>query len=139
MTEKRLLLLLRLALGWFFLYSGATKVLDPSWSAAGYLKGAETFAFLYQFFASPQLLPIINIVNSWGQLLLGISLILGYYVRYSGVAGAILMLLYYIPILKFPFAGEHALLVDEHIIYALLLLYFSRAHTEPFFGGGEKK
>ncbi|MBI4079523.1 MAG: DoxX family membrane protein [Candidatus Levybacteria bacterium] len=142
MTEKRLLLLLRLAIGWFFLYSGVTKVFDPTWSAAGYLTNAQTFGWLYQWFASSQLLPIINVVNSWGQLLLGISLITGLYVRQGGVAGAILMLLYYFPILKFPFAGEHALLIDEHIIYAIALLYLSRVNIEPLWKtgkGGEKK
>ena len=35
--QKMSLVLLRLGLGWLMFYAGITKVLDPSWSAAGYL------------------------------------------------------------------------------------------------------
>lgn len=105
-------------MGWLMFYAGITKVLDPNWSAAGYLKGAKTFSSLYQLF----LLPVVNFFNEWGLTLLGISLILGVFVRVSSVLGAILMLLYYFPVLEFPYISQHSFLVDEHIIYAAGLL-----------------
>lgn len=122
---KIFFLLLRTALGWLFLYAGITKILDPAWSAEGYLRAAKTFSGFYQLLASPEAIGVVNFLNMWGLTLLGISLIFGIFVRLSSLLGALLMLLYYFPILQFPYAGEHGYLVDEHIIYALLLLYIS--------------
>ena len=118
---------LRLVLGWVFFYAGITKVLDPEWSAGGYLKGAKVLSSFYGWLASPAVLPITNFLNEWGLTLIGTSLILGVGVRYSAVLGALLMLLYYIP-QGFPYPNPHSLIVDEHIVYiAALLLLASRA------------
>ncbi len=131
---KVFLVLLRLSLGWMFLYSGITKIIDPSWTAAGLLTHASTFSGFYSWLASPELISITNFVNEWGQLLLGISLILGLFVRLSSVLGAALMLLYYFPILKFPYPNEHSYIVDEHIIYALALLVLASFSAGKIFG-----
>lgn len=134
MTRDRIVLvLLRLALGWLMFYAGITKVLDPAWSAAGYLRSAKTFSGLFQWLASPANIGWVNVVNEWGLTLLGVSLILGIGVRLSGVLGALLMLLYYFPALEFPHV-EHGYLVDEHIIYALVLLYFAAVRAGRTFG-----
>ena len=116
------LFFLRISLGSLFFYAGSTKVLDPSWSAAGYLMNAKTFSGLYTWFASADILPSINFVNEWGLLLIGLCLILGIFVRISSVAGAILMLLYYFPILNGWYPNPHSFIVDEHIIYFFALL-----------------
>ena len=111
-------------MGWLMFYAGITKVLNPEWSAVGYLKGAKTFAGFYNWLLQPGILPIVNFLNEWGLTLLGISLIFGIAVRLSSVLGAILMLLYYFPALEFPYIKPFSFLVDEHIIYALILLFF---------------
>jgi thiosulfate dehydrogenase [quinone] large subunit len=120
--QKFSLFLLRIAHGWMMFYAGITKVLDPNWSAAGYLNGAKTFAGFYGWLASPGVLPVVNFVNEWGLTLLGVSLILGLGVRLSSILGAVLMLLYYVPIIDFPYPNPHSYIVDEHIIYAAALL-----------------
>lgn len=125
---------LRVSLGVLFFYAGITKVIDPSWSAAGYLKGAKTFSEFYNFLLQPNLLPIINFLNAWGLTLLGVSLLLGIFVRLSSYLGAGLMLLYYIPILSFPFVGQHSFLVDEHIIYILSLLLLGSLKAGRYWG-----
>lgn len=116
------LLLLRLGLGWLFFYAGITKILDPAWSAEGYLKGAKTFTGFYHWLASPSILPVTNFLNEWALALIGAALILGIFVRVASIAGAALMLAYYFPILNFPYPNPHSYIVDEHIIYALALL-----------------
>src|SRR3989338_4291584 len=123
-SQKISLFLLRIGTGWMMFYAGMTKILNPAWSAAGYLTNATTFTGFYAWLASPALLPLINFMNEWGLTLLGISLILGIGVRLSSVLGAALMLLYYFPVLEFPYL-EHSYLVDEHIIYALVLILFA--------------
>lgn len=122
--QKVTLFLLRLGLGWLFFYAGITKVIDGGWSAAGYLTHASTFSGFYGWLASPGILPVTNYVNEWGLTLLGVSLILGLFVRVSSILGGLMMVLYWFPILAFPKVGEHSLLVDEHIVYTLVLLYF---------------
>lgn len=123
-NEKITIFVLRLSLGWIFLYSAVTKISNPNWSAAGFLKGAQTFSDLYHWLSSSSVLPVANFINEWGQLLLGVSLILGIGVRLSSVLGVVLMLLYYFPQLNFPYIGKTSYLVDEHIIYSLVLAYF---------------
>ena len=124
-TRKTIVTSLRVALGWVMLYAGITKVLNPHWSAAGYLKGAQTWHGLYAWFGQPALLPVVNFLNEWGLTLLGVSLILGVFVRLGSVLGAILMLLYYFPVLDFPMVGEQGYIVDEHIVYMLVLLWLA--------------
>ena len=123
-TDKLYIFALRVALGILFFYAGITKVLNPGWSAAGYLKGAKTLTEFYNFLLQPNMLPVVNFVNEWGLTLLGVSLLLGVFVRLSSKLGALLMLLYYIPILNFPYVGTGttSFLVDQHVIFIFSLL-----------------
>lgn len=132
--QKFFIVLLRLALGWLMFYAGITKVLQAGWSAESYLRGAKTLPELFLWFAQPGVLPIINFVNEWGLTLLGVSLILGVFVRLSSVLGAILMLLYYLPIAQFPIVGERSYIVDEHVMYILVLLFFSAVRAGRMWG-----
>ena len=113
--------LLRVSMGWLFFWAGIAKVLNPAWSAAGYLQGAKTFPDFYQWLAGSDLLPLVNFLNEWGLTLLGVSLILGVFVRLSSILGSLLMLLYYLPILQFPYPNPQSFLVDQHIIFILAL------------------
>ncbi|MEK9194406.1 MAG: DoxX family membrane protein [Patescibacteria group bacterium] len=132
-AEKITLFLLRIGTGWLMFYAGITKILTPNWSAEGYLKGAKTFAGFYQWLLNPNILPVINFVNEWGLTFLGVSLILGVFVRLSSVLGAMLMLLYYFPVLTFPYV-EHGFLVDDHIIYALVLVFLAAIRAGRYYG-----
>lgn len=136
--SKRWVGLMRILMGWLMFYAGITKVADPDWTAAGYAKSAKTLSGLYNFFAANPQIEWINFVNKWGLTLLGVSLILGIGVRLSSSLGAILMLFYYIPVLEFPYVGEHSYVVDEHIIYASLLLYFAIVRAGRYFGLEER-
>ncbi|MCL4399883.1 DoxX family protein [Patescibacteria group bacterium] len=120
--QKKIIFALRVLLGWVFLYAGLDKVLNPSWSAGGYLGAAKNLHGFYAWFASPGLLPVTNFINEWGLVLLGVSLILGIFVKWSSIFGIILMLLYYFSAGQFPFPDANSLLVDEHIIYAALIV-----------------
>ncbi|PIR82177.1 hypothetical protein COU20_03390 [Candidatus Kaiserbacteria bacterium CG10_big_fil_rev_8_21_14_0_10_59_10] len=124
-TQQMLLFLLRVLMGWFLFYAGITKVLNPEWSAAGFLNNAKTFPEFFQFFATPAVLPLTNFLNEWGLTLIGLALMLGVFVRLSAILGAALMVLYYFPTLDFPYPSVHTFIVDDHVIYAVLLLYLA--------------
>ncbi len=120
--EKLSLLILRLSIGWVYLYAGITKVLDSEWTAAGYLKAAKTFPELYAWFASGANIEWVNFLNQWGLTLIGAALILGVAVRFASYGGVLITLLYYFPVLVFPKVSAHAYIIDDHIIYALVFL-----------------
>ena len=132
--QKFSLFILRVSMGWLMLYAGLTKVLNPQWSAAFYLKDAKMFGGFFQWFMRPEIMPITNWLNEWGLTVLGVSLILGVFVRLTSIYGVVLMLLYYFPILDFPYAGEHSFIVDEHIIYTLVLLFFAAIRAGRVWG-----
>lgn len=127
--NTKLIVLLRVVLGWFFFYAGYSKFALGTWSAAGFLMGAKTFPGLYAWFAGPGNIGLVNALNVYGQMAIGIALILGVGVRVASYAGALMMLLYYFPSLEFPKAGAHGYIVDDHIIYiaAFLVLAAVRA------------
>lgn len=132
--QKVSLLLTRLALGWLFFYAGITKLIAPAWSAAFYLKDPQMFAGFYKALLNPGALSVVNFLVAWGLTLLGVSLILGIFVRLSSYLGALLMLLLYFPILKFPYPNAHSFIVDEHIIYGLVLIFFAAIRAGRVYG-----
>ena len=89
---------LRVVVGWHFLYEGVAKLTSPSWSAAGYLKQARgPFADLFRWLASqPNLLANADLITMWGLTLVGIFLILGLFTRVASVAGIGFILLFYL-------------------------------------------
>lgn len=133
-VQKMSLFLLRIATGWMMFYAGITKVIDPTWSAEEYLKGAKMFVGFYHWLVNPGILPTVNFLNEWGLTLLGISLILGISVRLSSILGSILMVLYYFPTLDFPYTDRFGFLVDEHIIYVLVLVLFGSLRAGRVWG-----
>ena len=133
-SAKFTLLLTRVVLGIFFFYAGITKVVDSTWSAAGYIGAAKTFPNFYQLFLNPAVLPIVNFLNAWGLTILGVSLILGLFVRLSSVLGIVLMLLYYFAAGPFPHPNPNAWIVDQHIIYIVILLFFFAIRAGKYWG-----
>jgi len=132
--QKLSIFALRIATGWLMFYAGITKILDPEWSAVGYLEHAKTFPEFFQWFLQPNILPFVNFVNEWGLTVLGISLLLGVAVRLSSILGAALMLLYYLPVLDFPYISPYYYIVDDHLIYLLVLVVLAAVQAGRFWG-----
>lgn len=128
------LFLVRVSIGWFMLYAGISKIINPKWSAAGYINGAKNFTPFFHWLTQPNILPIVNLLNEWGLALLGVSLILGLFVRFSSYFGVILMLLYYAVIFQFPHPDANSYIVDQHIIFACVLIFLSQAKAGRVFG-----
>ena len=65
---------LRVFVGWHFLYEGIAKLTSPSWSAAGYLKQARgPLADLFRSLASqPNLLANADLITMWGLTIVGV-------------------------------------------------------------------
>ena len=89
---------LRVAVGWHFLYEGIAKLTSPSWSAAGYLKQARgPFADLFRGLVSqPNLLANADLITMWALTIVGALLILGLFTRLASLAGIAFILLIYL-------------------------------------------
>ena len=110
---------LRVVMGWSLFYAGITKVLDPAWSASGYLTHVaegNPFGGVWTAMAGDWLW-LIDPLNQWGLTLVGLALLVGAFVRWSAFWGAVMMLFYWASSL--PLA--HAIVVDDHVVYAMLL------------------
>lgn len=127
------LFLLRIAIGWVFLYAGLTKLLDPSWTSAGFLPNAQTFSGFYAWLASPENIAWVDVLNKLGLTLIGAGLMTGTLTRYASIAGILLMALYYFPGLNFPYV-EHSFLVDQHIVYILVLAVLLKYNAGKYWG-----
>jgi thiosulfate dehydrogenase [quinone] large subunit len=99
------LVLLRVAIGWNFLYEGLAKLMDPDWTAMGYLMDSKwIFSGLFHAMAVNQsVLSVIDFLNTWGLILIGLGLILGIFTRIAAISGIILLTFYYLS--HPPFAG----------------------------------
>jgi len=126
--------LLRVSLGWIFFYAGITKIFNSQWSAEGLLREASSLRPFFQWFAHENVLPLTNFVNEWGLTLLGISLILGVGIRLSFIPGIILMFLYYLLRLDFPYPNPQSFIVDQHIVYIFSLLVLGSFKAGRYWG-----
>jgi len=136
------LALLRIFIGWHFLYEGLAKIMKPNWSAASFLLQARgPSAGLFHWMAnSPQALEYVNLLNIWGLILIGACLFLGCFTRTASGAGLLLILLYYFcnpPFIGYfyslPSEGNY-LIVNKNLVEAAGLFVTLVAGSGRFYG-----
>ncbi len=93
-----MLVVLRVSIGWHFLYEGLVKLLNPNWSSIGFLVDSKgLFENLFKAMAANlKVVPIIDFLNLWGLVLIGLGLIVGLFSRIALISGIVLLALYYI-------------------------------------------
>lgn len=133
------LVLLRMVIGWHFLYEGLTKLLYPGWTSAGYLKGSSgPLSGLFQWLgAQSNVVGVIDALNMWGLTAIGLALILGVAVRVAAWGGIALLAMYYLAYPPFftPFGAGNAegayLIVNKNLVelFALsVVIAFPSSH-----------
>lgn len=92
------LVILRVAIGWHFLYEGLTKLLNPDWSSLGYLMDSQGLlqGLFHSIAGNPGLLNVMDFLNIWGLILIGAGLILGIFTNVAAIAGMVLLAFYYL-------------------------------------------
>ena len=90
--------LLRVFVGWHFMYEGIAKLSNPTWSAAGYLKQARgPFAALFKgLAANPDQLANADLITMWGLTIVGLLLVLGLFTRLASLGAIGFILLFYL-------------------------------------------
>ena len=129
-SDRTLIVLLRLSMAWTFLYAASHQVLVPGWSATGFLAHTKTFHGLFALFTGPGIGPVVSFLVEYGHLLIGLSLLFGLFVRASSLAAIALMILYWMAHMDFPYISDtNNFLLDEHIVYALVLALLIVRHA----------
>jgi len=128
-VQRALLTLLRVAIGWHFLYEGHAKFFSGSWTSAGYLDASRwLLGGAFQWMAShPGVIALVDAVNIGGQIVIGLLLVTGTLTRAASLAAIALLLLYYLanpPLVGLGLAvpsDGHYLVVDRNLIELLTL------------------
>jgi thiosulfate dehydrogenase [quinone] large subunit len=96
-AQTTALVVLRVLIGWHFLYEGLSKLMNPAWSAAGFLKQARgPLAGMFQGMAADAAtLANVNLMNKWGLTAIGLGLLLGCFTRTAAASGIVVLLLFY--------------------------------------------
>jgi thiosulfate dehydrogenase [quinone] large subunit len=137
---------LRIAMGWLFLWPFFDKLLGLGISTepdAAWIRGGSPTSGFLSFGTSGPLAtifqslagnPVVDFVFMMGLLLIGLSLMLGIGVRIAGLSGAALMILMWMATLP----PEQNPLIDEHVIYAILLVGLALVRAGQWYGLGNR-
>jgi thiosulfate dehydrogenase [quinone] large subunit len=120
------LLAMRIGMGWILLQGGLTKLVNPSWTAAGYLTNVPAGNPFMNYWSLMAGNPIVDQLVIWGLILTGLGLIVGAFTRLTVFSASTMMMLFWASSLEggllqgFPVA--HGWLVDSHIVYVILMV-----------------
>jgi uncharacterized membrane protein YphA (DoxX/SURF4 family) len=138
---RTLLTILRIAIGWHFLYEGLVKLINPEWTARPFLEGSRwIFGDLFRWLISGNTgMWIVDTFNAYGLTIIGIALILGLFTRVALWSGAILLTTYYLAYPPFggfsygaPSEGSY-LFVNKNLIELITMILLSLAGTDRFY------
>jgi len=136
------LTVLRVAVGWHFLYEGVAKLMTPDWTSQGYLAVSKwIFAPVFRWIAeTPLALAVVDFLNIWGLTLIGLGLMAGLLTRTAALSGILLIALYYVA--NPPFIGMdfgvmtegNYLVVDKNLVELIALSVVAIFPTGAFLG-----
>lgn len=139
--------ILRICMGWLFLWPFLDKLFGLGYStsaeAAWIAGGSPTMGFLTFGTKGPfaEIFQSLagNIFIDWifmiGLLLIGLALILGIGVRIAGYSGALMLIFMYLAGFIPP---EHNPFLDDHFIYALVMIGLTMTASGNTWGFGKK-
>ena len=108
--------ILRVSIGWHFLYEGASKIFSGDWTSEGFLMGSNSFlsGFYHWLASSPGMVQVVDILNMYGLLLIGLGLFFGIVVRYAAICGVVLLATYYF---AYPPFGKSLIMHTEGTLF----------------------
>jgi thiosulfate dehydrogenase [quinone] large subunit len=89
--------LLRIFIGWHFLFEGLIKIFSPGWTAKSYLLSSQgIFAPAFQWLGSSSLLGLVDVATIGLLVFVGLTLILGVFEKWGAFAGMLLLAFFYL-------------------------------------------
>jgi uncharacterized membrane protein YphA (DoxX/SURF4 family) len=136
------LTLLRILIGWQFLYEGLIKLFNPAWTARPFLEGSRwIFGDIFRWMISGNTgMWLVDTANAYGLTIIGIALILGIFTRLAAWGGVTLLLMYYIAYPPFsgfnygvPSEGSY-LIVNKNMIELFALVMLALTDAGNYYG-----
>jgi uncharacterized membrane protein YphA (DoxX/SURF4 family) len=135
-----ILTVLRILIGWHFLYEGFIKLAMPDWSSYHYLMESKWLfsGFFHWITANQTALAVTDFLNIWGLILIGMGLFLGMFTRVASISGTFLLLMYYMA--NPPFASStaspegHYFIINKDMIEAGILIVIAALRKDFTWG-----
>jgi uncharacterized membrane protein YphA (DoxX/SURF4 family) len=136
------LTILRVIIGWHFLYEGLVKLMNPAWTARPFLEGSRwIFGDLFRWMISGNTgMWIIDNANAYGLTIIGIALILGVFTRVALWSGVALLVSYYLAYppfggysYGFPSEGSY-LFVNKNLIELVAMILLAFLDSGQYYG-----
>lgn len=136
------LLVLRFAIGWHVLFEGISKVLNPQWTSANFLQESQGIlsGLSGWIISNPNILAIIDFMNIWGLVAIGLGLIFGFLFKPAAIIGSFLVFIYYLSVppmvgyeYTLPSDGSN-LVINRTLIEAIALFGLALFPTNKIFG-----
>ncbi len=131
-THKKITVLfftiLRILVGWHFFYEGISKLFNPNWSSSSYLVESKWLfsGFFHWLIGNTSALEVVDFLNIWGLILIGLFLFIGLFTRAASISGVFLLLLYYMANPPFVYSSmpaiNHFYIINYNIIEAIVLI-----------------
>jgi thiosulfate dehydrogenase [quinone] large subunit len=137
----RAVVLMRILIGWHFLYEGVLKMYNPTWTSKAYLMSAELLKPFYRWLGDDSMIGIVDNLNQYVLMIVGLALILGVFERIGAVVGIALLVLYYLAHPAFPGMNQSGTegsywIVNKNLIEAAALYVIYLIPTGSYFGLG---
>jgi uncharacterized membrane protein YphA (DoxX/SURF4 family) len=135
-----ILTIIRIFAGWHFLYEGIVKLFNPNWSAASYLMESKWLfsGFFHWLISNPGRLGVVDFLNTWGLILIGLFLFIGLFTRIVAISGTLMLLMYYIASPPFVSSSiptaSHFYIINYNLIEAIVLIGLASFPKDYLFG-----
>ena len=137
---KDSIVLLRVLIGWHFLYEGIIKLYNPDWTSFGYLASAQ--GPLKPFFTAltgETMLIWVDGLNMAALIIVGLTLTLGFFEKTGAFIGIGLLALYYLAHPSFPWLTEVNVegsywFVNKNLIELVACMVIFQYPTAQYFG-----
>ena len=138
-TGRNSLVLLRILIGWHFLYEGVLKLYNPAWTSKAYLSSAELLTPLFQWLSGDSMIHLVDNLNIFSLMVVGLSLLLGYFERVGSIFGICLLVMYYLAHPALPGASQAGTegsywIINKNLIEAAALFVLYHMPTGNYFG-----
>jgi len=86
--QSTVLITLRFLIGWHILYEGFAKLINPNWSSLSFLKESQWIlsGFAKWITSNPTVLNMVDFLNTWGLIAIGLGVILGLFFRVAAIS-----------------------------------------------------
>ncbi|MFT0716629.1 DoxX subfamily [Flagellimonas lutimaris] len=132
--------LLRIFIGWHFLFEGVVKMYNPEWTSFGYLATAQgPFEGFFTMLIGDSTIGLVDTLNIIALMVVGVTFTLGIFERIGAIVGVGLLALYFLAHPPFPGLMQMNVegnywLVNKNLIELVAIIVIYQLPTGAYFG-----